>query len=205
MNTLEQKAEEILKKCIKEDKDRYFSSTTYEYDGAGGSMSYVRQDIVIKALQQSESELYQLREENEDLKEFLKQSRESVTEADRMIAQLREDYRLVRELLPIVHGDGGHYTEKHGLTKSVEDAIKIVMKLRQEKEELLNRSWISIRQQAPEYMQACIIHTTDGFVTMAQFGGGSPHKEVFVSDQQWYIADYWQPLPKPPVSTPKAH
>lgn len=55
--------------------------------------------------------------------------------------------------------------------------------------------WINIRHKLPEYMQVCIIHSTVGFVTMAQFGGGSPGKEVFVYDGVWHIADYWMPLP----------
>ncbi len=58
-----------------------------------------------------------------------------------------------------------------------------------------NMNWIDIKVKKPEYMQTCIIHTTDGFVTQAQFGGGSPGKEVFTQDQIWYIADYWMPLP----------
>lgn len=56
--------------------------------------------------------------------------------------------------------------------------------------------WISVRDRLPEYMQTCIIHTSIGFVTMAQFGGGSKGKEVFVIDQEWHIADHWMPLPK---------
>ncbi len=32
-------------------------------------------------------------------------------------------------LLAVTHRDGGHYTEKHGLNKSIEDAMKIVSNL----------------------------------------------------------------------------
>ena len=31
-------------------------------------------------------------------------------------------------LLAVIHGDGGHYTDKHGIDKSVKDAIIIVSK-----------------------------------------------------------------------------
>lgn len=34
--------------------------------------------------------------------------------------------RMLKGLLAIIHRDGGHYTEEHGLEKSYEDAIQIV-------------------------------------------------------------------------------
>ena len=37
---------------------------------------------------------------------------------------------ILQNLLAIIHRDGGHYTEEHGLEKSVEDAIKVVAKER---------------------------------------------------------------------------
>lgn len=33
---------------------------------------------------------------------------------------------MLQNLLAMIHGDGGHYTDKYGLEKSVEDAIKDV-------------------------------------------------------------------------------
>lgn len=65
-------------------------------------------------------------------------------------------------------------------------------------EPLLVDKWISVRERLPEYMETCIIHCTIGYVTMAQFGGGSKGKEVFVINEEWLIADYWMPLPEPP-------
>lgn len=58
--------------------------------------------------------------------------------------------------------------------------------------------WISVKERLPDYMQTCIVHVTTGFVTMAQYGGGGQHKTVFVSGDQWYIVDFWMPLPEPP-------
>ena len=37
---------------------------------------------------------------------------------------------LLQSLLAIIHCDGGHYTTKHGIQKSVKDAIAIVINLR---------------------------------------------------------------------------
>ena len=51
--------------------------------------------------------------------------------------ELKANYRIVRELLPVMHADGGHYVEKHGVEKATEDAIEIYYKLRSDKEELL--------------------------------------------------------------------
>jgi hypothetical protein len=39
---------------------------------------------------------------------------------------------LLQNLLAIVHRDGGHYTQRHRIEKSVEDAIEVVGKLRME-------------------------------------------------------------------------
>jgi hypothetical protein len=40
---------------------------------------------------------------------------------------------LLLNLLAIIHGDGGHYTDEWGLEKSVEDAVKIIYKLKEDK------------------------------------------------------------------------
>ena len=34
-------------------------------------------------------------------------------------------YRYLRNLLAIIHRDGGHYVEEHGIDKAVEDAIAV--------------------------------------------------------------------------------
>ena len=34
-------------------------------------------------------------------------------------------------LLAVIHGDGGHYVARHGLEKAVEDAKRIVNRLKQ--------------------------------------------------------------------------
>ena len=34
-------------------------------------------------------------------------------------------------LLAVIHSDGGHYVARHGLEKAVEDAVKIVNRLKQ--------------------------------------------------------------------------
>jgi hypothetical protein len=52
-------------------------------------------------------------------------------------AELKKNYGIVHELLPVMHADGGHYVEKHGLEKATEDAINIYYQLRSDKEELL--------------------------------------------------------------------
>lgn len=42
-----------------------------------------------------------------------------------------ENYKeLLLNLLAIMHGDGGHYTDKHGVSKSVLDAIDNYYKLK---------------------------------------------------------------------------
>ena len=38
--------------------------------------------------------------------------------------------RYLYDLLAIIHRDGGHYTEKNGLEKSVNDAIELISKER---------------------------------------------------------------------------
>ena len=42
----------------------------------------------------------------------------------------------LRNLLAIIHGDGGHYTADVGLEQSVEDAKQVYYKLKQENEGL---------------------------------------------------------------------
>ena len=37
---------------------------------------------------------------------------------------------LLNELLAIIHRDGGHYVQEHGIEKAVEGAIKIINKER---------------------------------------------------------------------------
>ena len=44
-----------------------------------------------------------------------------------------KDYEhLLNELLAIIHHDGGHYVQEHGIEKAVKDAIKIINKERSE-------------------------------------------------------------------------
>lgn len=38
---------------------------------------------------------------------------------------------LLRELLAVIHGDGGHYADEHGPEKATEDAIEIFLRDRQ--------------------------------------------------------------------------
>ncbi len=40
----------------------------------------------------------------------------------------------IGELLCVIHGDGGHYIEEHGMKKAIEDAHKEYYKLRQKAE-----------------------------------------------------------------------
>ncbi len=35
---------------------------------------------------------------------------------------------LLKDLLAVIHRDGGHYTERHGLAKSVQDAMALSAK-----------------------------------------------------------------------------
>jgi hypothetical protein len=46
------------------------------------------------------------------------------------IAELEAALQAGRDLMAIVHGDGGHYREAHGDRKAADDAIAIVSKLR---------------------------------------------------------------------------
>ena len=57
-------------------------------------------------------------------------------ESDRWCRRVPEidNGKLLRELLAAIHRDGGHYTIKHGVEKSVEDAIKIILPLNQGEE-----------------------------------------------------------------------
>lgn len=41
---------------------------------------------------------------------------------DKAVAEERERWKLVRNLLARIHRDGGHYVEEHGLDKALEDA-----------------------------------------------------------------------------------
>jgi hypothetical protein len=41
-----------------------------------------------------------------------------------------DEIKAARELLAVIHRDGGHHREKHGL-KSYEDAVAIVLQLRE--------------------------------------------------------------------------
>lgn len=43
--------------------------------------------------------------------------------------------QMLRDLLAVIHRDGGHYTEEHGLQKSFDDAIQRYYDLLQAKEE----------------------------------------------------------------------
>ena len=53
--------------------------------------------------------------------------------------EMKYDYEHhLKELLAIIHRDGGHYTEKHGIEKSVKDAITIIYR-NMEKAEFVDR------------------------------------------------------------------
>ena len=43
---------------------------------------------------------------------------------ERLVAQ-GDHESLLRNLLAIIHRDGGHYTERHGLVKSFQDAMAL--------------------------------------------------------------------------------
>ena len=47
-----------------------------------------------------------------------------------LCAELEETRRQLRNLLAVIHRDGGHHTEKVGLEVSISDAMKIVVELR---------------------------------------------------------------------------
>ena len=49
---------------------------------------------------------------------------------DKVIAHANmQNSRSLLNLLAIIHRDGGHYTEEHGIEKSVKDAMLIVAEL----------------------------------------------------------------------------
>ena len=46
----------------------------------------------------------------------------------------KPDYKnLLMNLLAVIHRDGGHYVDKHGVVKACSDAEKIVVKRREAK------------------------------------------------------------------------
>ena len=49
---------------------------------------------------------------------------------DARIAALEEALQAGRDVMAVIHGDGGHYREAHGDRKAADDAISIVYKLR---------------------------------------------------------------------------
>ena len=51
----------------------------------------------------------------------------------------KEDAHLLSNLLAVLHGDGGHYEEKHGTKKAVEDAIDKYYSLHTQIDELKKR------------------------------------------------------------------
>lgn len=56
--------------------------------------------------------------------------REEITRLSSEAAALRADLEHTLGLLAVLHGDGGHYTGKHGMEKSCEDAKKMFHALR---------------------------------------------------------------------------
>jgi predicted lipoprotein with Yx(FWY)xxD motif len=77
--TIQQAKDEAVKYCTKD-----FPVYTYEYDGAGGSMCYIRKDIAEKMAElyasklreADQAELSTLREENERLRKALQSARD---------------------------------------------------------------------------------------------------------------------------------
>ena len=59
-------------------------------------------------------------------------SLKQVVELRARIAELEAAVQAGRDLMAIVHGDGGHYREAHGDRKAADDAIAIVIDLRVE-------------------------------------------------------------------------
>jgi hypothetical protein len=56
----------------------------------------------------------------------------------RMLDERAENIeRWLRDLLAVIHRDGGHYTEKHGLEKSTADAHAVVCEDRRKLDEAL--------------------------------------------------------------------
>lgn len=49
-----------------------------------------------------------------------------IAEKDELLAAMFKNTKLLRDMLAVVHRDGGHYTEKYGIEKSAEDALKII-------------------------------------------------------------------------------
>jgi hypothetical protein len=55
------------------------------------------------------------------------------------VDELKEVQRELRELLAVIHCDGGHYRAEHGDVKSTRDAITVVHEYRQERDDLRER------------------------------------------------------------------
>ena len=103
----------------------------------------------------------------------------------------------LKNLLAIIHRDGGHYVAEHGLEKATEDAIKIIPDCCPKKNSM--DGWISVEDRLPEelgsYLVWCDSVTSKMYPNICSkvdvlywgFGGWEDAKVKF-----------WMPLPKSP-------
>ena len=98
----------------------------------------------------------------------------------------------LRNLLAVIHRDGGHYTEKHGLEKSQHDAIKKVTDL------IHSCGWISVEDQLPEKGQKILTLFENGLMSV---------DHVLTNENYWTngiwryepsFVTHWMALPNPP-------
>lgn len=55
------------------------------------------------------------------------------------VDELKEVQHELRELLAVIHRDGGHYRAEHGDVKATRDAVNVIHRLRREQDELRDR------------------------------------------------------------------
>jgi len=92
-----------------------------------GSVRYVREADYNRLLSENE----RLAKENTKLTDVLlsKHGGEPLALLDEL-DQARADNEALLNLLAVIHRDGGHYTGKHGVIKSADDAATVVITLR---------------------------------------------------------------------------
>ena len=125
-------------KRVKDLKEQEFKDMNY--DEKSPPLHKAKEDSKFEALCYSGQIPKSLLTEKDDLVECIYCLR---MQRDRHKAQSEKynnDVNKLKDLLAVIHRDGGHYTDKHGLTKSVEDALLIHYRLRSFKENLIDGS-----------------------------------------------------------------
>lgn len=111
----------------------------------------------------------------------------------------------LKNLLAIIHRDGGDYAAAVGIERSVEDAHKVwaeMMRRMDEAESSLaalkaQNGWVSVKERLPKLSGEYIAHFVSGTVNTAHWNG---HSKVWGNNRDgssWNVT-HWQPLPSAP-------